>query len=298
MTRVPLRFNPDGVPRRLTAMPIWLPWKPVKDSDRTRKVPIDYRTGRPTNHKNPHARLPFGKALEVLNEGHAIGLGISLTPDSNPSLTAVDIDNCVIGSNSDLTPLARAVIARLDSYTELSPSGTGIHIFAIGMKPPGACRRGAIEMYSNQFMTVTGHMLPGLPTDVEERATAIQQLHSELLYRSPHASAPRPHRDTFHRVPSDEEVLAKAFRSRKGNEIRALWFGDISRYNGNHSGADLALINHLSYWTDRNREQVDRLFRRSALYRSKWDERHCSDGRTYGQMTIDRACSIGEEPNG
>jgi putative DNA primase/helicase len=45
----------------------------------------------------------------------------------------------------------------------------------------------------------------------------------------------------------------------------------------------------LTFWTNGDRNWIDRLYRRSALMRAKWDERHAADGATYGEMTIAKA---------
>ena len=78
-------------------------------------------------------------------------------------------------------------------------------------------------------------------------------------------------------------------------EIKALWNGDLNSVGGDHSSADLALVNRLAYWTNGDEAQMDRLFRQSGLYASmkeehgikKWDRRH--GGGTYGEMTIAKA---------
>lgn len=93
---------------------------------------------------------------------------------------------------------------------------------------------------------------------------------------------------------SDDDLLEKARNSRKGTKFAALWDGDLKHsalehYKEDHSAADLALCNGLAFWTGRDPDRMDRLFRRSGLMRDKWDTRHSSDGRTYGQMTIERA---------
>ena len=88
---------------------------------------------------------------------------------------------------------------------------------------------------------------------------------------------------------SDEFLLEKMFSSPKnGAAIQSLWNGND---RGDHSGADQALCNHLAFWTDRDAVRVDRLFRRSDLYREKkWNAVHrASDKATYGQMTIEKA---------
>lgn len=87
---------------------------------------------------------------------------------------------------------------------------------------------------------------------------------------------------------SDEGLLAKVMASKQGEKFRKLWNGDISDYPSN-SEADLGFISILAFYCNGNREQVDRLYRQSALAHSKWDEVH--GNKTYGDMTIDAALS-------
>ncbi len=86
-----------------------------------------------------------------------------------------------------------------------------------------------------------------------------------------------------------QDILTIAYQSELGDKIRALIDGDISGHDDDHSKADYALCHHLAYYTSKDKELIDRIFRQSKLYRSKWDEIHSGDGRTYGQMTIDKA---------
>jgi len=90
-------------------------------------------------------------------------------------------------------------------------------------------------------------------------------------------------------------VLARARAASNGSKFVALYDrGDLGGHGGDHSAADLALANHLVYWTDGDAVQVDRLFRGSALFRDKWDEIHYADGRTHGQGTI--ATALADHP--
>ena len=87
---------------------------------------------------------------------------------------------------------------------------------------------------------------------------------------------------------TDEEVREKMFASKHGAEIKALWSGDISKYDGDNSRADSALAFHLAYWTAKHYEQMERLFFESDLgKRSKWIER----GKSYREPTLTRACN-------
>ena len=55
------------------------------------------------------------------------------------------------------------------------------------------------------------------------------------------------------------------------------------------SEADMALCMKLAFWSGKDKEQMDRIFRTSGLFREKWDQKHHADGATYGEETIDRA---------
>lgn len=97
-----------------------------------------------------------------------------------------------------------------------------------------------------------------------------------------------------HGVPANN-LLEKMFSSKNGAAIRGLFNGDTTAYSEDQSTADLALCGHLAFWTGRDPGEMDRLFRQSDLMRQKWDEKHSSDGRTYGQMTIGKALEACKE---
>jgi hypothetical protein len=86
---------------------------------------------------------------------------------------------------------------------------------------------------------------------------------------------------------SQSEIINKALVS-KGN-FSSLWYGDTSSYGNDHSAADCALCLLLRWWFTGNPSEMDSAFRQSGLMRDKWDEKHSSEGETYGQMTISKA---------
>ena len=87
---------------------------------------------------------------------------------------------------------------------------------------------------------------------------------------------------------TDESVIQKAMSSKQGEKFNKLWNGDTSDYPS-HSESDLALISILAFYCNGNKEQIDRLYRRSNLFRTKWDE--FRGNKTYGEITIDTALS-------
>ncbi len=74
----------------------------------------------------------------------------------------------------------------------------------------------------------------------------------------------------------DRDLLDKASAASNGASFDALWRGDLSGY-GSASEADLALCNHLAFWTGGDPARIDSLFRQSGLMRDKWDREDYRD---------------------
>ena len=85
----------------------------------------------------------------------------------------------------------------------------------------------------------------------------------------------------------DFELISKASTASNGDKFAALWQGNLSNYANDHSRADQALCMMLAFWTGGDEPRIDSLFRRSGLYRPKWDEKRGE--LTYGQITINQA---------
>jgi primase-polymerase (primpol)-like protein len=191
------------------------------------------------------------------HSGYA-GIGFVFTADD--PFTCVDLD-C-------LDAEALAIVAELDSYTEMSPSGRGAHVIAQGVKPADGCKRGAVEMYDRgRFLTITGHLTEGAPAAIQERQPELDAVHARIFPPTPRA-LPRPPQGCS--SADDADVLRKMFGSKNGAEIRRLWDGDWGGYPS-QSEADAALCAHLRYWCNGDVAQVERLFPRSGLYRPKWE---------------------------
>jgi putative DNA primase/helicase len=138
---------------------------------------------------------------------------------------------------------------------------------------------------------------PSFPDHIEERGAELQALHASVF--SSEKPETKPNGKTASQTEAyspldldDEQILTKAGNAANGEKFRKLFHqGDFSNYPSlpTQSEADLALCGMLAFWSRKDHSRIDRLFRRSALMRPKWDEKHYSDGRTYGQGTIDEA---------
>jgi putative DNA primase/helicase len=176
----------------------------------------------------------------------------------------------------------------MSSYTEISPSKTGLHIFVKGKLPDQGRKRDRIEMYdSGRYFTMTGKHLEGTPSSIEARQAELDALHRQVwpeLYEARASEAPRA--STATEGLTGDELLGKALGAANGQKFARLWMGDTSDYDDDDSRADLALCRMLAFWTQ-DPEQIDRLFRRSGLMRRKWD-RPYGNGQTYGERTIEK----------
>ena len=131
---------------------------------------------------------------------------------------------------------------------------------------------------------------------IEDRTPQLAALHARIFGTTAADAPPRgTGRGTENLPPlasvahlSDDELLARATAAANGEKFARLWAGDVGEYDS-HSEADLALCCTLGFWTQRDPERIDRLFRRSGLYRAKWDRDN------YRERTITRAIAITDE---
>jgi putative DNA primase/helicase len=304
----------------LAKRPQWVVWKIENGGGKPTKVPYDPTSGQHASVADPTTWADYPTAVGACSEGCSSGVGFVLT--RGDPYTAVDLDSCRNLLTGEIAAWAKKIIDAMQSYTEISPSGTGVHIFVKGRVPGSRNRTGVadsdamrfvregdpkkpgIEVYdSGRYMTVTGQHFAGTPTTIEARQPQLDTLYRELFG----ASEPEPRSTRLSRkelrtlepidlagvvsTADEEQVLRKAKQARNGDKFCDLWEGRWQLYveYPSQSEADLALCRMLAYWTDGDASQVDRLFRRSALFRPKWD-RALGTG-TYGQQTI--ALAIG-----
>lgn len=268
-----------NIPASLKQLKQWVCFKLEYNEKKGKydKIPKDPKTGYNAKANDPATWSDYQTAVKAVGKYGFDGIGFEFAN----GIFGVDLDGVV--KDGKLTPEAEDIIKTLDSYTEYSPSGTGVHIICKGTIPPKDRRKGNIEMYSEgRFFTMTGNVL-GEPKEVQERTAQAAAVHEKYLKRE----EPKTTRQPADLDLSDSELINKAMSAKNGHIFRALWNGDISGYPS-QSEADLALCNLLAYWTNGNAYRMDALFRQSALYRpEKWDKRHGPD--TYGNMTIKKA---------
>lgn len=282
-------------PTELTALPHWICWRlePDPKGDKPRKVPYDPKTGRKASSTNPQTWATLPEAEAARDRYTFTGLGFVFTEERG--IVGVDIDHCR-AEDGTLNGTARAILEKNPSYTEISPSGTGLHIFYHGAMPGKGNKNSAtgVEMYSTgRYFTMTGQRLDGTPEDIADGAAALPWIHEAFLAKKRKPRAAKATRKTVRLA--DDQVLEKARAASGGEEFTDLWEGRWKDKYGSQSEADLALCCALAFWTGKDAEQMDRLFRQSSLLREKWDTVHHADGSTYGAETIRQAVARTEQ---
>lgn len=217
-----------------------------------------------------------------------------------------------------MTREAGEIMRLLDSYTEVSPSGNGLHILFLGELPKNVKKiakpkpdifkteKAEYQLFDSGYMTVSGDVVGDY--EIAERTQQVAEAY-ELYFREVEAqelstqkpSTLRPSYAssvvssgsgyTYERWLeevkrlSDAEILERIFLSGStGKDVEALYNGDTSKYGNDHSRADQALCTYLYGFTS-DRNITERLFRTSSLYRSS------GKSRNYIERTLNKAAT-------
>jgi len=176
MSRVTLAL--DIIPADLKELPQWVAFTPTK-------APKNPATGKAAKTNDPATWGSFAQAVALWRthqENGISGIGFVFSPDD--PYCGVDLDNCRNPDTGEIEPWAREIINRLNSYTEVSPSGRGVHILVRGKLPGRGRRDGQVEIYDRgRYFTVTGQHLPGTPTTIENRQSELKELYEKLSRR-------------------------------------------------------------------------------------------------------------------
>jgi hypothetical protein len=278
----------SAIPQELRDRQQWVCWRYEDRDGKHAKVPYApvFNGRRRASSTNPRTWGSFDAAARVARMD-----GVGFVFAARDPYVGVDLDDCV--ENGVLHPAVQRIVDALDSYTELSPSGTGVHVI-LRAKLAGTRKRtgktpwgGEIETYdAGRFFCMTGQHVEGTPTSIRRRQQQLDEVRAELLPESPAPAAPA-------RVAGvgldadDRDLIERARAAKNGPEFERLWRGDIGGYGDDRSRADLALCSMLAFWAGPDPDRVDRLFSQSGLMRDKWLERRGK--QTYGQMTVAKA---------
>lgn len=278
------------IPDEMKKRKQWVCWKYIWVNDRKTKIPITPNTGRKAKANDPTTWGTYQDAMEMAKYYSGIGFVFSAEDD----FVGIDIDHC-IDINGKTQPFAANVIEKANSYTEVSPSGTGIHIIGKGLLPGHVSgkRSVTIEVYqSMRFFTMTGKPYNDQVSQVSNVQPLLDFLFKEVFKEEDKEAEKKKagykvnfQAEAAYSTDYDflEEVL---FRQKDGDLLRALFNGENPKFEGDRNRNDLFFCNKINWANGNDLAQTDRIFRSSGRMRPKWDERHYSNGDTYGQALL------------
>lgn len=152
-----------------------------------------------------------------------------------------------------------SIVSTMDSYSERSRSGKGLHIWIRGKIGRGY-RRDGVEIYSQErFIICTGNVYVAKP--IEDRSLIL--LNMVTMMRPAPAELELEEHPAIH---DDWYILQTAIYAGNGAKFWDLWQGKWKEYDTfpSQSEADLALMSMFTFYSDSN-AQCKRLFRMSIL---------------------------------
>lgn len=235
-----------SLPKALRQTPQWL----VSGSD---KAPVSPKTGRYADVRDSSLYVPYADAIAYA-EKHGMDVGFALT--RHDPFAVIDLDQP--DNEQQATRHSKILDAFGNTYSELSRSGKGVHIWCYGRVPQGA-RRDKVEVYSDsRYMICTG--IPVRPLPITDQNHLLNVLFQEI-------SSARLNAAELYEVDStmtDREVFEMGARAENSDKFLKLTNGQWEGDYPSQSEADYALMNFLCFYS-RSNEQCRRIFRMTPL---------------------------------
>ena len=240
-----MTLQTDNIPEELRSLPQWV--------GRRGKIPLNPATGEGAKAGIPSTWGTLEQAVTGVNAGRFEGIGFEFA--TGGGLVGIDLDHVANPHTGEIQPWALEIVQRMDSYTEYSPSGTGLHIFVHGDIPEAGRKKTinkdtgeAVELYKEKrYFTVTAK--PFHPAPIVERSAELTALYTKLF------PPQQPHTPPFPAVDAPEYLRIGLDKDRI---FRALWDGH--RNTGDESSNDLALMNKLAHWCNRDESRMIEAF--------------------------------------
>lgn len=274
------------IPEEMKALKRWICFKlEPKEDGKLNKTPINAISGKPAKSNDSSTWTKFKLAITGCVKYGCDGIGFML----GDGIFGVDLDDSAYKKlkKGEITEeqykvervkfdeLVKEFTSKLNSYTELSVSKKGYHIICYGNLPEGRRRNDllGIETYDSlRYFAMTGNTINNIP--LQPREEEIKELWSKYIDDGK-AKKNKEMLESYQKPEfelEDDELIKKIMVSKQSEKFEKLFYaGDLSLAYDDHSRADQMLCNLLAFWTNKNKEQMDRLFRNSALYREKWE---------------------------
>jgi putative DNA primase/helicase len=293
-----LPLEPANIPLEMKERAQFVCWRSEFHNERWTKVPYQ-PNGQKAKVNDPSTWHTWTTCLGAYQDEFGSFDGVMFALSADDPYTFIDLDHCADPLDGFIEPWANEICGQFTSYTEKSPSNSGIHILIKAKLPAGGHnnQEKGLEIYDQgRFVTMTGHSIGDVPINARQGETnTLVKEHwpQDFAPAAPLKKHPidvnQSHQFT------DDDIIGLMAKAANGTKVMALWEGEFADY-ASQSEADLALCNHIAFYSQ-DAGQIDSLFRQSALYRPKWDEKHGS--QAYGEITIATAlANVGDTYKG
>lgn len=284
-------FTYNKLPEELKKEPRFVFWKLVENKG---KVPINAKTNQLAKSNDPTTWSTFEECVSSPYINYCDGIGFML----GDGWVGIDLDN---HDNSNMRDTFNDFYKAFKNiaYIEYSQSKKGIHLILKGKLPNGARHKGNYEMYdTNRYFALTGFKVNKKLITFSEDNKLLQEYHDKYLGKAKNF--------VFERINENGEIEITNLTTLNYDSVidtalkTDLKFAEL--YNGNWKGnypsqseADSAFVCKLAYYLDKNVSAIDSYFKRSALYRDKWERKGNDSVQSYKERTINQALSIVKE---
>jgi predicted P-loop ATPase len=245
--------------------PSWFIWGLPGEVDKLRKRPHSPGGGS-GKVDDPTTAGTLDNAHDAMRSKRAGGVGLLMSTVC-PGFVGLDLDNVIAGDKVHTLGL-QAIEHFKGGYVEISPSGTGLRIFALGALPAGTPKGSTaivdgvkFEAYpagTHRFLRTTGALVPGTRGEVVNCQVGLDWLAGAMIASKPGSpdnasvkgeefasygldavfaelSRYRPDKDGDAVI----EAIQSAISSQPRGKLAEAWAGSVSPWEGDHSTADL-----------------------------------------------------------
>lgn len=207
-------MNIEKIPQQLRERRQWVLWKYVTRDGNPTKVPFS-PNGKPAKSDDSATWSALEDCVPHIAKYEGVGFELSAVDP----YVGIDLDGCREPETGEVEPWAKEIIKAADSYSEVSPSGTGVKIFVRGEWPHGGRKKQfdtdgevcektpGIEVYAERrYFAVTSIRIKGISPVIEERQEFLDWLYREHFK----PAAPVPRQAGSHRGQSEIEIVERA----------------------------------------------------------------------------------------
>jgi len=243
----------QNIPIELQKLKQWVVWR-YEDIGAKKPTKVPYQVnGQMASVTDATTWTTFEEVVRAAPNFSGIGFVFS----DGDMYSFIDLDD----TEGDTSAYDRQIkiYREFDSYSEISPSGRGLHIIVKGTVPSGR-RRNYIEIYSSQrYATFTGNVYNDKP--IKECQSKLTQLWEQM---GSGGVATNIYKGDDKEKFNDKEIIEQANSASNGDKFRSLFSGDWQSLYPSQSEADFAIIDIIAFYTQ-NRNQIIRIFRSSKL---------------------------------